>query len=154
MQKSTYQRQNATGTAKCTDNSTISDADEVRNIEIRTDGGVADSPEVTDEEESLPSLEDLTAFQRHTLAVLAGGPNYGLGIKRDLESWSGEEINHGRLYPNLDQLIEAGLVEKRELDKRTNEYELTETGLATHQQYLDDLHAASDGVVPERGGDD
>ena len=122
--------------------------------ELRADGGIVDTPEVTDEEESLPSLEDLTAFQRHLLAVLADGPDYGLGIKRKLEAWSGEGLNHGRLYPNLDTLVEEGLVEKSELDKRTNEYKLSEKGTATHNQYLDDLHAVSDGAVPERGGDD
>jgi len=53
---------------------------------------------------------------------------YGLAIKRELESYYGGEVNHGRLYPNLDDLVEFGLVEKSELDKRTNQYELTEDG--------------------------
>jgi DNA-binding PadR family transcriptional regulator len=71
---------------------------------------------------------DLTAFQQNILVILAEEPMYGLAIKRRLESYYGTEVNHGRLYPNLDDLVEMGLVEKSELDKRTNQYELTDTG--------------------------
>ena len=38
------------------------------------------------------------------------------------------EINHGRLYPNLNELAEMGLVEKGSADDRTNSYGLTERG--------------------------
>ena len=71
---------------------------------------------------------ELTAFQQNILSILAEEPRYGLAIKRQLESYYGTEVNHGRLYPNLDDLVEMGLVEKSELDKRTNQYELTEAG--------------------------
>lgn len=71
---------------------------------------------------------DLTAFQQNILAILAEEPRYGLAIKRELESYYGSEVNHGRLYPNLDDLVNEGLVDKSELDKRTNQYELTEEG--------------------------
>lgn len=71
---------------------------------------------------------ELTAFQQTILAVLAEEARYGLAIKRELEKYYGSEVNHGRLYPNLDDLVEMGLVEKSELDKRTNEYALTEAG--------------------------
>ena len=73
-------------------------------------------------------IRDLTAFQQNILTILAEQPLYGLAIKRELESYYGGEVNHGRLYPNLDDLVEFGLVEKSELDKRTNQYELTEDG--------------------------
>lgn len=73
---------------------------------------------------------NLTAFQQAILAVLAEDPRYGLAIKDELEAFYGEDINHGRLYPNLDELETLGLVEKRALDKRTNEYELTNEGYA------------------------
>lgn len=72
---------------------------------------------------------ELTAFQRNILTVLAEQPRYGLAIKRELESYYGEEVNHGRLYPNLDDLVSKGFVEKSELDKRTNEYALTDDGV-------------------------
>ncbi len=73
-------------------------------------------------------VRDLTAFQQNILIILAEEPMYGLAIKRELENYYGAEVNHGRLYPNLDDLVELGLVEKSELDKRTNQYELTESG--------------------------
>jgi len=73
-------------------------------------------------------VRDLTAFQQNILAILAEEARYGLAIKRELEDYYGTEVNHGRLYPNLDDLVEDDLVEKSELDKRTNEYELTEAG--------------------------
>jgi DNA-binding PadR family transcriptional regulator len=71
---------------------------------------------------------ELTAFQQNILVILSEEAMYGLAIKRDLEAYYGSDVNHGRLYPNLDSLVEMGLVEKSELDKRTNQYELTEKG--------------------------
>jgi DNA-binding PadR family transcriptional regulator len=77
---------------------------------------------------------ELTAFQQNILTILSEEPRYGLAIKRELESYYDSEVNHGRLYPNLDELVEMGLVEKSELDKRTNQYALTEDG---HDTLLD-----------------
>ncbi len=71
---------------------------------------------------------ELTAFQNNILVILAKEPMYGLAIKRELEDYYGTEVNHGRLYPNLDELVDLGLVEKSELDKRTNQYSLTDNG--------------------------
>ena len=76
-------------------------------------------------------LSDLTAFQRDILTIIARvGAPYGLRIKRELEAEYGTDVNHGRLYPNLDDLVQMGLVEKSERDKRTNNYGLTERGNA------------------------
>ncbi|MFB6114035.1 MAG: PadR family transcriptional regulator [Halodesulfurarchaeum sp.] len=75
------------------------------------------------------TARELTAFQRNILTVLVEKPRYGLAIKRELESYYDEEVNHGRLYPNLDELVDMGFVEKSELDKRTNEYGLTAAGV-------------------------
>jgi len=97
---------------------------------------------------------DLTAFQQNILVILGEEPRYGLAIKRELESYYDDEVNHGRLYPNLDDLVEMGLVEKSELDKRTNQYALTEKGyeavtsqlawefskLVTGEDRAEDLH--------------
>lgn len=74
------------------------------------------------------AASDLTAFQQNILVVLAKKPMYGLAIKEELEAYYGEDVNHGRLYPNLDELVGMDYVEKSERDKRTNEYELTEEG--------------------------
>ncbi|MFB6093997.1 MAG: PadR family transcriptional regulator [Halanaeroarchaeum sp.] len=82
------------------------------------------------------TARDLTAFQKNILTVLAEEPRYGLAIKRELESYYDDEVNHGRLYPNLDDLVTKGLVEKSELDKRTNEYALTDDG---YSAVVDDI---------------
>jgi len=71
----------------------------------------------------------LTGFQRDILRILGlEGGMYGLAIKRELEDRYDEQINHGRLYPNLDDLVDHGTIVKSELDKRTNLYELTSAG--------------------------
>lgn len=87
-------------------------------------------------------LSELTAFQRDILRVIEreGSPK-GLRIKDVLESpYDAEEINHGRLYPNLDDLATMDLLVKSERDKRTNDYELTEAGeeaLDEHRAWLE-----------------
>jgi DNA-binding PadR family transcriptional regulator len=86
--------------------------------------------------ESRTDVRDLTAFQKNILTVLGEEARYGLAIKRELEEYYGQEVNHGRLYPNLDDLVNKGLVEKSELDKRTNEYALTDDGF---DAVVDDL---------------
>ncbi|MFB6106833.1 MAG: PadR family transcriptional regulator [Halobacteriaceae archaeon] len=74
-------------------------------------------------------MYDLTGFQRDLLYVVAGLERpHGLAIKEELEDYYEGEVHHGRLYPNLDTLVEKGLVEKGELDQRTNYYALTRRG--------------------------
>ncbi|MFC6974149.1 PadR family transcriptional regulator [Halomicroarcula sp. GCM10025709] len=74
-------------------------------------------------------MYDLTGFQRDLLYVIAGlDEPHGLAIKEELETYYEGEVNHGRLYPNLDTLVEKGLIEKGELDRRTNFYTLTKRG--------------------------
>ena len=74
-------------------------------------------------------MHDLTSFQRDCLYVTAGlGSPKGLAIKQQLDDYYNTEVNHGRLYPNLDALVEKGLVEKGSKDDRTNEYRLTDRG--------------------------
>ncbi|WP_430506566.1 PadR family transcriptional regulator [Haloparvum sp. PAK95] len=74
-------------------------------------------------------MYDLTGFQRDLLYVVAGlDEPHGLAIKDELEEYYESEIHHGRLYPNLDTLVDKGLVEKGELDQRTNSYTLTRRG--------------------------
>lgn len=74
-------------------------------------------------------LNELTAFQRDLLASIADldGP-CGLDVKKDLESAYDTDLNHGHVYPNLDTLVEKGLVTKGAADSRTNMYELTKRG--------------------------
>ena len=74
-------------------------------------------------------MYDLTGFQRDLLYVVAGMDDpKGLEVKRELENVYDNEIHHGRLYPNLDTLVEKGMVEKDELDGRTNAYHATRRG--------------------------
>lgn len=74
-------------------------------------------------------MYDLTGFQRDLLYVTAGLEEpHGLALKEELEEYYEKEIHHGRLYPNLDTLVEKGLIEKSEKDRRTNLYSLTRRG--------------------------
>jgi PadR family transcriptional regulator PadR len=74
-------------------------------------------------------MYDLTGFQRDLLFVTAGLEEpHGLALKEELEDYYEKEIHHGRLYPNLDTLVEKGLVEKSQKDRRTNMYSLTRRG--------------------------
>lgn len=74
-------------------------------------------------------MDELTGFQRDLLYVIAGlsGPS-GLEIITDLSEYYSKEIPDGRLYPNLDTLIEMELIEKGRRDNRTNKYQLTDRG--------------------------
>ena len=68
-------------------------------------------------------MDELTGFQRDLLYCIAAIEEpYGLEIKRELEEYLSIDVNHGRLYPNLDQLVEGGLLKKEKKDDRTNLY--------------------------------
>lgn len=76
-------------------------------------------------------MQELSSFQRDLLHILAGLEQpHGLAVKSEIDDYYGTEINNGRLYPNLDTLDEKGLIEKKSVDDRTNNYEITEKGLA------------------------
>ncbi|WP_101294349.1 PadR family transcriptional regulator [Halegenticoccus soli] len=75
------------------------------------------------------SLFELSGFQRDLLVVIAGHDTpSGQDVKEDLERELGSEINHGRLYPNLDTLVDREYVEKGTIDRRTNYYAITDRG--------------------------
>lgn len=74
-------------------------------------------------------MDDLTGFQRDLLYVIAGKEQpSGQDVKDEVEQYYSSEINHGRLYPNLDTVVNKELVEKGQLDRRTNYYDITEQG--------------------------
>jgi len=89
-------------------------------------------------------MDDLTGFQRDLLYVIAGADQpSGQDVKDEVETYYNSEINHGRLYPNLDTLVNKELVEKGQLDRRTNYYEISDHGRQAieerrrwEQQYL------------------
>lgn len=74
-------------------------------------------------------MYDLTGFQRDLMYIVAGleEPS-GLAIQEELETYYDKEVFTGRLYPNLDALVDRGLIEKGEYDRRANYYVLTEQG--------------------------
>lgn len=88
----------------------------------------------------------LSAFKQQAIVSalrLGGRPGsptndrpHGLAIKRDLEVMRGDEVNHGRLYPNLSDLVRNGYMAKGEIDKRTNGYAATEKTTETFATYL------------------
>jgi len=90
---------------------------------------------------------DLTKFQIRILTILEDNEQYGLATKRDLEEYYGTDVNHGRLYPNLDDLVEKGYVEKSKIDNRTNGYRLTARGRDALVNELGWLVDQVDGLV-------
>lgn len=74
-------------------------------------------------------MHDLTGFQRDILYTVVGQDDpHGLAIKAELDAYYRSEIQEGRLYPNLDTLVDKGLIEKGQKDKRTNRYVVTKRG--------------------------
>lgn len=91
--------------------------------DLVTDGGQVQGDAV--------SWDDLTRFQIDLLLAAAGvGPCKGLALKTELEDYYGTGVNHGRVYPNLNDLDERGLLEKqvREPNERSNQYRITQAG--------------------------
>lgn len=92
-------------------------------------------------------MHDLTGFQRDLLYAIGGLEEpHGLALKEELENYYETEVHHGRLYPNLDTVVEKGLVEKGQRDERTNVYTLTRRGRRElkarrdwEEQYVGDL---------------
>ncbi|UTF55864.1 PadR family transcriptional regulator [Natronosalvus rutilus] len=81
---------------------------------------------------------DLTAFQTHLLCLIHRfGPVEGVTLQNALEDLYPEDINHGRLYPSLDRMVDSGLITKqtKEKDKRRKEYALTGRGEWVAEEY-------------------
>lgn len=107
-------------------------------------------------DDSLDNAADLSAFQRDALFIISrlvdnSETCYGLAVKRRLEAYYNEQVNHGRLYPNLDTLVEHGLIEKHDEDGRTNRYEITQRGV----NLLEDRHVWTEHhLAPHLSNDD
>lgn len=74
---------------------------------------------------------DLTGFQRDLVRCIRRIDDdetipTGRTIKEEVEVLYEEEINHGRLYQNLNHLLERGCIDKKVVDGRTNAYYLTD----------------------------
>lgn len=97
-------------------------------------------------------MQQLSSFQRDLMYVVAGleEPN-GLEVRDELESYYSRDVTHGRLYPNLDELVDMGLVKKGKHDERSNYYALTSAGVHAvwrrrewENQYVDSAQALTD----------
>ena len=95
-------------------------------------------------------MMDLTAFQRDLLFTIFGLEEpKGVEVKEAVERYYGSDVLHGRLYPNLDTLVEKGLVEKGKHDHRTNKYVLTERGKRQLKSRIEwELSNVPDGTKP------
>lgn len=108
------------------------------------DGGT-DSEQTADTQNGLSDTETnavlapdhYTQFQLTLLrCVEKRSGERGQAIKCEIEDYYNREsppsetveVNHGRLYPNLDALVNRSVVEKGTLDKRTNSYTITPEG--------------------------
>ena len=104
-----------------------------------------------DRDENGPSIDcasyniptDLNAFQVHLLCVIYRlGPAEGVDLQEALEDLYPEPINHGRLYPGLDRLVEKGLISKqtKASDKRRNAYATVGRGDWAVEEYHRFMH--------------
>lgn len=99
-------------------------------------------------------MQELTGFQRDILFVLGGlGASQGAQLKRELERSRYSSILPGRLYHNLDVLVDRSLVLKRDGAGRANEYQLTPEGRSSirehsewQRRYVDE--AVLEGSIP------
>ncbi|EMA25742.1 helix-turn-helix transcriptional regulator [Haloarcula argentinensis] len=103
----------------------------------------------------MTTYHDLTGFQRDLLEAIAAVDDepYGLALKDYLDERYADPINHSRLYQNLTQLADQNLVNRKELDGRTNEYTLTGTGTQLLQHHADTLAGLCDQPRPVVGGE-
>ena len=74
-------------------------------------------------------VHELTAIQRDLLFVVSGmDDSSGKAIKSELESTQDRDLLAGRVYTNLNELVDENLIDKGSKNGRTNEYSLTEKG--------------------------
>lgn len=97
-------------------------------------------------------MHDLNSTQRDLIYIIAGlDAPHGLRIKDELDEYYGTDVNPGRLYPNLDTLVEMGLVAKKQADKRANAYTLTDRARRELSARRDWEAQYLDGLAPEDG---
>lgn len=76
------------------------------------------------------------------LALLSDGPRYGLEIVRELDAAGQLLSSQGTLYPLLNRLFEAGLVDSHwevsDAERRRRYYEITPAGAAELATFRDE----------------
>jgi DNA-binding PadR family transcriptional regulator len=80
---------------------------------------------------------ELTKFQMDLLTVLSENPRSGARALKEIEEQYGRSLPHGRVYQNLDDLQEKGLIVKDEqkIDDRTHLFAVTEEGFEVAREY-------------------
>ena len=72
---------------------------------------------------------DLTGFERDLIVeIYQMDQPSGQSIRRRIEAEHGEDVTSTRLYSNLNDLVDYGLIDKGEQNHRTNYYEVTNDG--------------------------
>ena len=90
-------------------------------------------------------MHDLTGFQRDLLFVLSGiGSSNGQRLKRELQRTLDQPVLSGRIYDNLETLVDGGYVLKERRDGRTNEYCLSPSGREVIRGRLEWQHSQVD----------
>jgi len=76
-------------------------------------------------------------FKVDILTLLVESPRSGADIRRQLEDDYDKEIPHGRVYQNLDWLVDRGYANKEEnaINGKTHRYEATEKGVVAARTY-------------------
>lgn len=95
----------------------------------------------------------LPDYRRDVLLALAhSGAANGHRIMDVLRALRGDDITDGGFYPNLNALVDYGLVEKRknEHDQRSHEYALSERGRETIREHMECVAGALEAID---GGD-
>jgi DNA-binding PadR family transcriptional regulator len=110
---------------------------------------ISDDRDAQTERDARRAWVQLHAFKRDLLVAIAAFEETpkGLEVLEYVSTEYGEDVTHGRMYPNLDDLDDAGLIDKRPgEDDRSNEYALSEWG----ERVLD---AGRDRLDEVTGGD-
>jgi len=72
---------------------------------------------------------DLNGFERDLIVeIYQMEQPSGQSIRRRIEAEHGEDVTHTRLYSNLNDLVDYGLLDKGEQNHRTNYYQITNDG--------------------------
>jgi DNA-binding PadR family transcriptional regulator len=96
---------------------------------MSTNDQLRDGASPTNEPPTPAPLTGLTGFERDLLFVVArlsGSNPCGVEVQETIERYYDEDINQGRLYQNLRDLVDCGLVQTVPIDGRSKAYRLTD----------------------------
>ena len=100
----------------------------------------------------MTNWHELTGFQRDLLVdIYQMDQPSGQAIRGRLEAEHGEVVTTGRLYPNLDDLVDYGLIDKGEQDLRTNYYDVTNDGRRLVEDTAQSFASATSRVAADGG---